>query len=68
MNNWERVRGNVRFTWSETPVFDRRLGVAVEPVSSLSGNLSLNLYPTRAMQAEVTTALTIGRSPLVMAS
>jgi hypothetical protein len=50
-NNWERVRGNVRATWSETPVFTR--GVAVEPASAFSGNVSLNLYPTRALQAEV---------------
>jgi hypothetical protein len=51
VNTWERVRGNVRATWSETPIFDR--GVAIEPVSSFSANLSLNLYPLRALQAEV---------------
>ena len=52
-NNWQRVRGNVRATWSRTPAFDRRLRVAVEPVSSFSGSMSLNLYPTRALSAEV---------------
>jgi hypothetical protein len=51
VNTWERVRGNIRATWSETPIFDG--GVGVEPVSSFSGSLSLNLYPLRALQAEV---------------
>lgn len=52
-NNWQRVRGNVRVTWSETPIFDRDRGVAVEPANSLNLEGSLNLYPTRALQAEV---------------
>ncbi len=52
-NNWQRVRGNVRVTWSDTPIFDRGRGVAVEPASSLNLDGSLNLYPTRALQAEV---------------
>ncbi|MEJ2206472.1 MAG: DUF5916 domain-containing protein [Gemmatimonadota bacterium] len=51
VNTWERIRGNVRATWSETPIFEG--GVAVEPVGSFSGNVSLNLYPLRALQAEV---------------
>lgn len=53
LNKWQRVRGNVRLTWSESPVFDRSLGVAVAEARSFSGNASLNLYPTRALVAEV---------------
>jgi hypothetical protein len=53
LNKWERVRGNVRYTVSETPIFDRSFGVAVEPASSRSGNVSVNLYPTRALVAEI---------------
>jgi len=53
LNKWERVRGNVRYTFSETPVFDRSFGVAVEPADSRSGEVTLNLYPTRALGAEL---------------
>lgn len=52
-NNWERVRGNVRVSFNETPIFDRRLGVAVEPANSRSGEVRLNLYPIPALKAEV---------------
>ncbi len=51
VNTFERVRGNARFSVGETPVFDR--GVGVEPATSVSGNVSLNLYPTRSLQGEV---------------
>ncbi len=53
INKWQRVRGNARLTWSETPIFDRSFGVAVAPANSFSGNASLNLYPTRALITEV---------------
>lgn len=53
VNKWQKVRGNVRLTWSETPIFDRGFGVAVETANSFSGNASLNLYPTRSLGAEV---------------
>ncbi len=52
-NNWERVRGNVRVSFNETPIFDRRLGVAVEPADSRSGEVRLNLYPFRSLKAEL---------------
>ena len=51
VNTFERIRGNARLSVSETPIFDR--GVGVEPATSVSGNLSLNLYPTRSLQGEV---------------
>jgi hypothetical protein len=52
-NNWERVRGNVRVSFNETPIFDRRFGVAVEPAASRSGEVRLNLYPVPALKAEM---------------
>ncbi len=52
-NNWERVRGNVRLSFNETPIFDRRFGVAVEPAHSRSGEVRLNLYPIPALKAEM---------------
>jgi len=52
-NNWERVRGNARITFSETPIFDRSFGVAVEPADARSGELQLSLFPTRALIAEL---------------
>jgi hypothetical protein len=55
VNKWERVRGNVRVTFSDTPIFDRRYGVAVDLAESTSGELSLDLYPTPAWKAEVGT-------------
>ncbi|MGD8322526.1 MAG: hypothetical protein PVJ02_18890, partial [Gemmatimonadota bacterium] len=51
-NTFERIRGNARFSWDEVPVFGGS-NAAVEPADSWSGNLSLNLYPTRSLQAEV---------------
>ena len=53
VNKWQRVRGNLRYTWSDTPIFDRGYGVAVDLAKSGSANASLNLYPTRALSAEV---------------
>jgi hypothetical protein len=53
MNKWQRVRGNVRYTWSDTPIFDRGYGVAVDLARSGSAHASLNLYPTRALSGEV---------------
>ena len=52
-NNWERVRGNVRLSFNETPIFDRRFGVAVEPARSRSGEVRLNLFPTPAWKTEL---------------
>ncbi len=52
VNKWERVRGNVRYTVSESPIFDRRYGVAVETADSYSGSATLQLYPNRAMVTE----------------
>lgn len=53
VNKWQKVRGNVRLTRSQRPIFDRRYGVAVEPANSFSGDARLNLYPTSSLVAEV---------------
>lgn len=52
VNTFERIRGNVRLNWDEEPIFGGS-DAAVEPATSFSANLSLNLYPTRSLQAEV---------------
>ncbi|MDX1647484.1 MAG: DUF5916 domain-containing protein, partial [Longimicrobiales bacterium] len=51
-NNWKKVRGNVRITFNEMPIFDRRVGVAVEPANARSGEVRLNLYPTSSLTAQ----------------
>jgi hypothetical protein len=51
-NTFERVRGNVRFSWQEVPIFGRS-SAAIEPADAFSGNFSLNLYPTRSLRAEL---------------
>ena len=53
VNKWEKIRGNVRVTRSQRPIFDRLYGVAVEPANSLSGEVRLNLYPTNFFVAEI---------------
>lgn len=53
MNKWERIRGSVMYTASETPIFDRGFGVAVEPAKSRWANTRLSLYPTRALVMEI---------------
>ncbi|MCH1570284.1 MAG: carbohydrate binding family 9 domain-containing protein [Longimicrobiales bacterium] len=53
VNKWQKIRGNVRFTRSQRPIFDRFYRVAVEPANSLSGEARLNLYPTNSLSAEV---------------
>jgi hypothetical protein len=58
VNRWERIRGNVRLTFSETPIFDRRYGVAVDMADSFSGDASLNLYPMPSLKMEFGTRWT----------
>jgi hypothetical protein len=53
INKWERVRGNAMLTWSDTPIFDRRYGVAVEIAKLMSSRVSMNLYPTSTLLAEI---------------
>lgn len=58
VNKWERIRGNVRLTFSETPIFDRRYGVAVDVADSFSGDASLNLFPMPSLKMEFGTRWT----------
>jgi hypothetical protein len=53
VNKWQRVRGNIRYSIGDAPIFDRSFGVAVEPARSYSTRLSFNLYPTRALAGEI---------------
>ena len=52
-SSWSKVRGNIRFGWSETPLFYRTLDVPIEAADRYSGSVSLNLYPFTSLQAEV---------------
>lgn len=51
VNTFERVRGNMRYGWNQTPIFNS--GVGMESGLSRSGNLSLNIYATRSLQGEL---------------
>ena len=53
VNKWQRVRGNASLAVEDTPIFDRSFGVAVEPATSYSGDVTLNLFPTSSLTAEV---------------
>ena len=52
-SSWSKVRGNIRFSWGETPLFYRTLDVPIETAEQYSGSVSLNLYPFTSLQAEV---------------
>lgn len=51
VNTYERVRGNLRYSWNDTPIFSS--GVGMESGTSRSGNLTLNLVATRSLGGEV---------------
>ena len=53
INTFDRVRGNVRLTMSESPLFDFTTGTPVDIADSWSGNASLNLFPTTNLSAEL---------------
>ncbi len=52
-SSWSKVRGNVRFGWTEIPLFFRTLDVPIETADRYNGSVSLNLYPLASFQAEV---------------
>ncbi len=52
VSTFERVGGNLRLGWEEVPIFGGS-NAAVEPATSWSSNVSLNLYPTRSLKAEL---------------
>ena len=53
VNSFDRVRGNVRFTRSESPLFDFRTDTPVDLADSWSGDASLDLFPTTNLSGEV---------------
>ena len=53
LSKWERIRGNIRATLSETPIFDRRLGVPVELGNSVNISGTLNLFPTMHLKMDL---------------
>ena len=53
VNSFDRVRGTVRFTRSESPLFDFRTDTPVDLADSWSGDVSLNLFPTTNLSGEV---------------
>ncbi len=53
VNPFDKVRSNVRFTRSETPLFDFITDTPVDIANSWSGNASLNLFPTTNLSIDV---------------
>ncbi len=53
VNPFDRVRGNVRATRSETPLFDFITDTPVDVADSWSGNASLNLFLTTNFSSEL---------------
>ena len=53
INSFDRVRGNVRLTMSESPLFDFITDAPVDIADSWSGEARLNLFPTTNVSAEL---------------
>ena len=53
INSFDRVRGNVRLTMSESPLFDFITDTPVDIADSWSGDASLNLFPTTNLSGEL---------------
>ncbi len=52
-NALDQVRGNIRFTRSETPLFDFNTGTPADIANSWSGDANLNIFPTANIRAEM---------------
>jgi hypothetical protein len=52
VSTFDKVRGDMRMGWSQVPIFGGS-EAAVQRAGSLSGDVSLHLYPTRSFQSEV---------------
>ncbi len=50
-STWERVGGTLRLQWQEVPVFDRALGVGIEPAITSTVDANLNLRPTQSLSS-----------------
>lgn len=53
VNTFDRVRGSVRLTRSESPLFDFITDTPVDIADSWSGDAGLNLFPTTRLSAEL---------------
>ena len=53
ISSFDRVRGNVRLTRSESPLFDFISDAPVDVADSWSGDASLNLFPTTNLSGEL---------------
>ena len=53
VNPFDKIRTNIRGTWSETPLFDFITGTPVDIADSWSGDVSVNLFPTTQLSAEL---------------
>ena len=53
VNTFDRARGTLRMTRSETPLFHNTTGTPVDVADSWSGDMSLNLFPTTNLTAEI---------------
>ena len=53
INSFDRVRGNVRLTRSESPLFDFISDAPVDVADSWSGDAGLNLFPTTNLSGEL---------------
>ena len=53
VNPFEKIRINIRGTWSETPLFDFITDTPVDIANSGSGDASVTLFPTTQLSAEL---------------
>ncbi len=53
INSFERVRGNLRITRSESPLFDFNTDAPVDAADSWSVDASVNLFPTTHLSGEL---------------
>lgn len=53
ISSFDRVRGNLRLTVSESPLFDFITGTPVDIADSWSADAGLNLFPTTNLSAEL---------------
>lgn len=53
INAFDQVRGNIRATWSETPLFEFVTDTPADVANSWSGEASLDFFPTTRTRGEI---------------
>ena len=53
INSFDRLRGNIRFTRSESPLFEFSTDTPVDLADSWSGDVGINFFPTTHISGEV---------------